>query len=85
MTQKYDVLMVEVGGMNKRQITAIFNYVDELREALRDARDTMFAHSIGNWERCEELLGPVHADSLAKCSQCGEAPCKCLVRAESGE
>jgi hypothetical protein len=28
----------------------------KLKAALRSAADTMFAHSIGNWEECEALL-----------------------------
>lgn len=31
MSKAYDVLMVEVGNMSKRQTTAVFDYVDELR------------------------------------------------------
>jgi hypothetical protein len=31
MSEAYDVLMVEVGNMSKRQTTAVFDYVDELR------------------------------------------------------
>jgi hypothetical protein len=32
--------------------------VEALETELRAARDTMFAHGIGNWERCEALVGP---------------------------
>lgn len=31
MSKAYDVLMVEVGNMSKRQTTAMWDYIDEIR------------------------------------------------------
>lgn len=31
MSKAYNMLMLEVGNMSKRQTTAVFDYVDELR------------------------------------------------------
>jgi hypothetical protein len=38
---------------------AAASHIRALEAALRDARDTMYAHGIGDWERCVALVGPV--------------------------
>ncbi len=49
MSRAYERLLVETNSMSKRQTTAIWDYVDELRAALR-AADTLFDEALPKFD-----------------------------------